>query len=173
MKGEVRRRRGMTLVETIVMGLVGLLVVAAVVQILSAAWRHDTWTGGRLDTIGAIYQTMDQLRVDLFHSSAGMSDPARKSIYLRVTKPGQAPETAIYSWKGPGQPLTRNGKPLGFSKPAAVGMDVFEGCASLYLDVPSTTPEAKTQHDTRLSVPVVVPEAYWAERCYYWAPRVR
>ena len=163
----------MNLVEIIVMGFIGLVVVASVVQLLSAAWHQDSFTGGRLDAIGAVYSTMDALRVDLFHSTAGQSDPVKKAVYLRVMRPGATkPETSIYSWEGAGKPLLRNGKPLGAAKPAAVGLAVFDGTASLYLDVPSTQSAAKVQHDTRLSVPIVVPDAYWADRLSFWAPRV-
>lgn len=168
----MRSRRGFSLMEIIIMGFIGLLVIAGIVQLLSAAWRTDTFTAGRLDSINAIYLTMDALRQDIFYSDAGASNPSRQGFALRTRRPGQAqPEVAYYAWAGPGKPLTRNGKPLGFSKPTKVGLRVIEDTAVLELDVPTSDQPGKPAHETMISLPLVVPDAYWRERLSFWAER--
>lgn len=170
----MKTRRGFSLMEIIVMGFIGLLVIAGTIQLLSAAWRTDTFTAGRLDSINAIYLTMDALRQDLFYADAGASDPARQTFAFRTRRPGQAqPEVIYYSWGGAGKALTRNGKALGFAKPTKVGLPVIEDTAVLTLDVPTSevAPGGKPAHETQMSLPLVVPDAYWRERLSFWAER--
>ncbi len=163
----------MSLIEVLVIGSIGLIVIAGIVSLVTAAWKQDTWTSGRLDAIGAIYSTMDALRVDLFHSIAGQSDPTKQQLLLAIKRGDAKVEATTYAWEGEGKPLLRNGKPLGFAKPDAIGLQVLDGTASMYLDVPSSQLPGKPAHRTRLSVPIVIPDAYWQDRLSYWAPRVR
>ena len=168
----MRTRRGFTLMEIIVMGFIGLIVIAAIIQLLSAAWRSDTNTAGRLDSINAIYLTMDALRQDLFFSDAGTSDPARKAFALRVKRPGSAtPEVAYYAWGGAGKPLLRNGKPLGFAKPTKVGLRVVEDTAILEMDVPTSDQPGSPAHQTMMTLPIVIPDGYWRDRINFWAEK--
>lgn len=170
--GRSHGRRGFSLIEIIVMGFIGLLVIAGITQLLTSAWRSDTSTGGRLDSINSIYLTMDALRSDLFYSDAGQSDPAKKAFALRVNRPRAAtPEVAYYSWAGEGKALTRNGKPLGFSRPTAVGLRVVEDTALLEMYVPSSELDGKVMHETQMTLPIVVPDAYWRDRLDFWAEK--
>lgn len=165
-----KARKAMTLVEVVVLGAVGLMVVGVVVGLLSAAWRQDAWTSGRLDAMTACAATLENLRLDLYHADAAQTDPARGLLALRVNRPGaRGPEVALYSLP-PGKSLTRNGHALGSAHPAAFGVKVEDQTAVFELAVPAGA--ATANRETTLTVPLVIPDAEWAETCKYWAPAV-
>lgn len=168
----VSRRLAFTLIEIMVMGLIGLLVVGGIVALLTAAWRQDAWTTGRLDAMTAIYSTLEALRVDLFYADAGSSDPAKQAFALRTNRDGKT-ETSKYSWGGPDKPLMRNDKPLGFARPTNVALKVIADTAVLEMDVPTSAIQgAAAAHTTKVTVPIIIPDAYWREQVPFWAPKV-
>lgn len=160
------KRRGMTMVEIVVIGAVGLLVVGIISGLVASAWRQDHWTSNRLDAVSAVAATLETLRHDLFHADAAATDPARGEFAVRVRRPGaKAPEVAVYGWTGPGKSLTRNGRALGVARPDGFGVKVEDDIAVFEVTIPSGT-----ARETKLAVPLVVPDTYWAEQCDYWAP---
>lgn len=166
------QRSGMTMVEVVVIGAVGLLVVGIVASLVASAWRQDNWTAHRLDAVSAVAATMETLRHDLWHADAAQTDPAKGLFALRVNLPGaKAPEVALYGWTGAGNSLTRNGRPLGVAKPDGFGVHVEDDVAVFDVSIPAgQTPSGAVTHETRLAIPLVVPDAHWSETCSYWAP---
>ena len=167
----VNYRGAMSMVELTVIGAIGLMISGLIVSLLTTAWKQDTWTEGRLNAIASICSTMENVKQDLLYADAGLTEPDKAQLSLRVKKPGAAVEVATYSWAGAGKNLMRSGKSLGFTKPENFGVKVEEEVAVLEMTLPSST-NGKTVHQTKLAVPLAIPEVYWQEKLAYWAPRV-
>lgn len=166
-----RGRRGFSLVELMCIGLVGLVLVGVLAGVLASAWRQDSWNGERLDSVAAIGATLDTLRRDMWTSTAGRTVPEDNALVLRLSpgKDGQ-PREATYAWGGVGQPLVRNGRALGVTRPTDFGVRVESGAAVFHLTVPSGL-GGDAKHRTAVGVPLVVPDAYWRRRVAFFAAR--
>jgi hypothetical protein len=168
-------RRGFSLTEMMTLGLLGLIVIGLVVSLLSGAYRQDSWTGERLDAVASLGVTIDAMRRDLYRSIAGRTVPQRNAIALLLSTHGEdEPDEATYTWAGPGKPLTRNGDAIGFAKPADFGVKVTGNTAMMQVIVPSGMLGTETpKHLTTVTVPMVVPDAYWRGRLFFFNGRPR
>jgi hypothetical protein len=166
-----RNVQGTSIVEAMCFGMIALIVLGVLVSLFASAMRQDTWNGERLDALAAVGSTLDRLRRDLLESSSGRTIPEDNALELQLGPPDGASTRAVYGWSGPGTPLKRNGKAIGFSRPLDFGVRVDGGTAVFWLTVPSSMRGGDARHETTISVPLVVPDAYWRGRYHFYARR--
>jgi len=161
----LRTRKGTTLVEIMIFGVVGVMVMLVLVYGMVWAMRSDAWSEQWLDQVTTTCVLSERLRQDTETAQEIQVLPGGRSLSVQASSSGAPPRQTIYTWSGSGQALRRDDLLVGGG-----ALSRFEVTSSGFLVVASMEMTARAPaRAARLVVPLVRRRAL-AESAYpEWA----
>lgn len=103
MKSRPRSRDAFTLTELMLFMVIGLMMLALMIDLTVGENRLDRWTEARLDAVSHFSLTLEQMRRDAAVATGSPEKPAGARWSLQLQS-----GAVNYQWSGPRQPLVRS-----------------------------------------------------------------